>query len=65
MVSKGGCFLMSGDNNFTPVLKTIKDLFNNSPLLITPPYEQGVVNLKPIKDLKSACLDKRRQKFKV
>jgi len=58
-------FLMSGDNDFAPVLRTIKDLFNINPFLITPPYEQGVVNLKPIKDLKSACFDKKRQKFNV
>ena len=59
------CFLMSGDNDFAPVLRTIKDLFNINPFLITPPYEPGVVNLKPIKDLKSACFDKKRQKFNV
>lgn len=59
------CFLMSGDNDFAPVLITIKDLFNINPFLITPPYEHGVVNLKPIKDLKSACFDKKRQRFNV
>lgn len=52
-------------NDFAPVLITIKDLFNISPFLITPPYEHGIVNLKPIKDLKSACLDKKRHKFNV
>jgi len=59
------CFLMSGDNDFAPVLITIKDLFNINPFLITPPYEPGVVNLKPIKNLKSACFDQKRQKFNV
>lgn len=59
------CFLMSGDNDFAPVLKTIKDLFNLDPFLITPPYEYGVVNLKPIKSLKSACYDHNRKKFNV
>jgi hypothetical protein len=47
------------------VLRTIKDLFNIKPFLITPPYEHGVVNLKPIKDLKSACFDKNRKRFNV
>lgn len=59
------CFLMSGDNDFAPVLRTIKNLFNIDPFLITPPYEHKVVKLKPIKDLKSACFDKKRQKFNV
>ncbi len=59
------CFLMSGDNDFAPVLRTINDLFNIKPFLITPPYEHGVVNLKPIKDLKSACFDKNRKRFNV
>ena len=59
------CFLMSGDNDFAPVLITIKDLFNINPFLITPPYEPGIVDLKPIKDLKSACFDKKSQKFNV
>ena len=59
------CFLMSGDNDFAPVLTTIKDLFNINPFLVTPPYEPGVVDLKPIKDLKSACFDQKRQKFNV
>ncbi|MCL4384936.1 MAG: NYN domain-containing protein [Actinobacteria bacterium] len=59
------CFLVSGDNDFAPVLRTIKDLFNINPFLITPPYEYGIVNLKPIKNLKSACFDRKRQKFNV
>ncbi len=59
------CFLLSGDNDFAPVLKTIKDLFNINPFLITPPYEQGVVNLNPIKNLKSACFDQEKKKFNV
>ncbi len=56
---------MSGDNDFAPVLTTIKDLFNINPFLITPPYETGVVDLKPIKDLKSACFNKNSQRFNV
>ena len=59
------CFLMSGDNDFAPVLTTIKELFNINPFLITPPYEHGTVNLKPIKDLKSACFDKEKNRFNV
>jgi len=59
------CFLMSGDNDFAPVLITIKDLFSINPFLITPPYEPGVVDLNPIKHLKSACFDQKRQKFNV
>ena len=59
------CFLLSGDNDFAPVLKTIKDLFNISPFLITPPYEPGIVKLNPIKNLKSACFDQKKQRFNV
>jgi uncharacterized LabA/DUF88 family protein len=59
------CFLLSGDNDFAPVPKTIKELFNINPFLITPPYEHGIVNLNPIKDLKSACFDQERNKFNV
>ncbi|MGM0366536.1 MAG: NYN domain-containing protein [Actinomycetota bacterium] len=59
------CFLMSGDNDFAPVLKTIKELFNVVPFLITPPYEHKVVNLKPIKSLKSACYDQDKKRFNV
>ena len=40
-------------------LQLLKIFFNINPFLITPPYEHGVVNLKPIKDLKSACFDKK------
>lgn len=59
------CFLISGDNDFAPVLITIKDLFNINPFLITPPYEQGIVRLNPIKDLKSACYDEKNNRFNV
>ncbi|MCJ7690639.1 MAG: NYN domain-containing protein [Clostridiaceae bacterium] len=59
------CFLISGDNDFAPVLSTIKDSFNINPFLITPPYEHGVVNLNPIKGLKSACYDQKKQKYNV
>jgi uncharacterized LabA/DUF88 family protein len=59
------CFLMSGDNDFAPVLKTLRSLFNKQPFLITPPYKTGIVDLKPIRDLKNACFDPKKQKFCV
>ena len=54
---------MSAKNNFgCPLITRISNI---NPFLIIPPYEPGVVDLKPIKDLKSACFDKKRQKFNV
>jgi uncharacterized LabA/DUF88 family protein len=49
------CFLMSGDNDFAPVLKTIMEVTHKQAGVITPPYQDGKVKLHTIMKLKNAC----------
>jgi len=58
------CFLISGDNDFAPVLTTIMELFSDKQAgLITPPFDNDNVKLNPVTNLKNACYhDKKSNK---
>ncbi|GBR73780.1 circadian timing LabA-like protein [Candidatus Termititenax aidoneus] len=49
------CFLMSGDNDFAPVLKTIMEMTNKQAGVVTPPYQCGAVKLHTLMKLKNSC----------
>ena len=50
------CFLMSGDNDFAPILKTVMQLYPDKQVgIITPPYQEKVIKSPNMVHLKSAC----------
>ncbi|GBR73623.1 hypothetical protein NO1_0965 [Candidatus Termititenax aidoneus] len=60
------CFLLSGDNDFAPVLKTVMEVYPNKQVgLITPPFEDGIVNLAPMTELKSAAYENKQTHKKL
>jgi uncharacterized LabA/DUF88 family protein len=60
------CFLLSGDNDFAPVLKTVMEIYPNKQAgLITPPFEDGVVNLAPVTELKNAVYEDKQTHKKL
>ncbi len=60
------CFLMSGDNDFGPVLLAIKELRPDKQVgLITPPFEPGIVDLIKMSGLKKACSECKGPRIKM
>ena len=60
------CFLMSGDNDFAPVLQTVMEIFPNKQVgLITPPFEDGIVNLTPMTALKNVAYENPQTRKKL
>lgn len=50
------CFLMSGDNDFAPVLRTLMELFPKKQAgLVTPPFKNGIVPFSKVRRIKEAC----------
>jgi uncharacterized LabA/DUF88 family protein len=50
------CFLMSGDNDFAPILKTVMKLYPRKQAgIVTPPYQEKIINLPSMVHLKSVC----------
>jgi len=50
------CFLMSGDNDFAPILKTVMKLYPNKQAgVVTPPYQERILSLPRMTHLKNAC----------
>jgi hypothetical protein len=50
------CFLVSSDNDFAPILKTVMKLYPNKQAgIVTPPYRDKIINLPSMVHLKSAC----------
>jgi uncharacterized LabA/DUF88 family protein len=50
------CFLVSGDNDFAPILKTVMKLYPNKQAgVVTPPYQANLIKLPGMVHLKTAC----------
>jgi uncharacterized LabA/DUF88 family protein len=50
------CFLMSGDNDFAPVLTSVMEICPNKRAgIITPPYQNGIIKLYTLMKLKNVC----------
>ena len=57
------CFLMSGDNDFIPVLEAVNKICNKKAGIITPPYDNKNVKLGKVNGLKDKCyVDKKTNK---
>jgi uncharacterized LabA/DUF88 family protein len=60
------CFLMSGDNDFSPVLLAIKELCPKKQVgLITPPFEPRTVEIIKMSGLKQACKQCKAPQIKM